>query len=188
MPNPGSSPALVAELARASGPAGMIGGQVIDMDDQHPPKKLSELQHLHRMKTGALLTASCRMGAIAAGGAMRQQLAALDAFGRHVGLAFQIVDDILDQTATAEELGKATKKDAAKGKVTYPMLIGLEASRREAEEQLSAALEAVEAAGRGRRAAAGAGAVCGGAEKVNSRCSLPPGCRDIQRPWIWRFP
>ena len=103
-------PALVTELAAASGPAGMIGGQVIDMDEQHPPRKLSDLQRLHRMKTGALLTASCRMGAIA-GRAHPDQLAALDAFGRHLGLAFQIVDDILDQTATAEELGKATKKD-----------------------------------------------------------------------------
>lgn len=139
---PQLAPALVAELARASGPEGMIGGQVIDMDERHPPKKLSELQHLHRMKTGALLTASCRMGAIAAGAAA-EQLSALEAFGRHVGLAFQIVDDILDQTATAQELGKATKKDQANGKVTYPMLIGLEASHREAHEQLAAALEAV---------------------------------------------
>ncbi|MGD0541538.1 MAG: polyprenyl synthetase family protein [Tepidisphaeraceae bacterium] len=135
-------PALVRELAGASGPAGMIGGQVIDMDDQHPARKLSDLQRLHRMKTGALLTASCRMGAIA-GRARLEQLAALEEFGRHLGLAFQIVDDILDQTATPEELGKATKKDQAKGKVTYPMLIGLEASRREAREQLSAALDGV---------------------------------------------
>jgi geranylgeranyl pyrophosphate synthase len=134
--------ALVRELAAASGPAGMIGGQVIDMDEAHPPKKLAELQRLHRMKTGALLTASCRMGAIA-GRARPEQLTALEAFGRHLGLAFQIVDDILDQTATAEELGKATKKDAAKGKVTYPMLIGLEASRGEAREQLTAALETI---------------------------------------------
>jgi geranylgeranyl diphosphate synthase, type II len=135
-------PALVHELARASGPAGMIGGQVIDMDEKHPPKNLAELQHLHRMKTGALLTASCRMGAIA-GGATAAQLQALDTFGRHVGLAFQIVDDILDQTATPEELGKATKKDAEKGKVTYPMLLGLDESRRQAKEQLSHALEAL---------------------------------------------
>jgi geranylgeranyl pyrophosphate synthase len=139
-------PALVKELGHAAGPAGMIGGQVIDMDDQHPPKKLSELQHLHRMKTGALLTASCRMGAIA-GGADSKQLEALDAFGCHLGLAFQIVDDILDQTSTPEELGKATRKDAAKGKVTYPMLLGLEESRREAEKQLSLALDAVKPLG-----------------------------------------
>jgi geranylgeranyl diphosphate synthase type II len=138
---------LVRELAHASGPAGMIGGQVIDMDEKHPPKKLAELQHLHRMKTGALLTASCRMGAIA-GGADATLLEALTAFGRHLGLAFQIVDDILDQTSTPEELGKATRKDAAKGKVTYPMLLGLEESRQEAGKQLSLALEAIKPLGR----------------------------------------
>jgi geranylgeranyl pyrophosphate synthase len=120
----------------------MIGGQVIDMDEKHPPKNLADLQHLHRMKTGALLTASCRMGAIAAG-ATAPQLQALDTFGRHVGLAFQIVDDILDQTATPEQLGKATKKDAEKGKVTYPMLLGLDESRRQATQQLAHALDAL---------------------------------------------
>ena len=136
------APRLIAELAHASGPAGMIGGQVIDMDGSHPPRNIQELQHLHRMKTGALLTAACRMGAVAGGGDSTQ-LAALDAFGRHLGLAFQIVDDILDQTSTPEELGKATKKDAAKGKVTYPMLLGLEASKQEAASQLSASLDAL---------------------------------------------
>jgi geranylgeranyl diphosphate synthase type II len=133
---------LVLELAHASGPAGMIGGQVIDMDEKHPPKNLAELQHLHRMKTGALLTASCRMGAIA-GGASSAQLQALDSFGRHLGLAFQIVDDILDQTSTPQQLGKATNKDADKGKVTYPMLLGLEESQRQAKQQLSQALESL---------------------------------------------
>jgi geranylgeranyl pyrophosphate synthase len=134
--------ALVRELAHASGPEGMIGGQVIDMDEKVRPGNLADLQRLHRMKTGALLTASCRMGAIAAG-ASESTLAALDTYGRHLGLAFQIVDDILDQTATAAQLGKATGKDAAKGKITYPMLIGLDASRREAKNQMNLALEAV---------------------------------------------
>lgn len=147
---PESVPALVSELARASGPAGMIGGQVLDMDAQNRPAKLADLQRLHRMKTGALLTASCRMGAIAAG-APPATLAALDRYGRHLGLAFQIVDDILDQTATAEQVGKATGKDAARGKITYPVLIGLEHSRREAEQQLAAALESL--AGLGQRGA-----------------------------------
>jgi geranylgeranyl pyrophosphate synthase len=135
--------ALVAELARASGPEGMIGGQVIDIDPQHRPANLADLQHLHRMKTGALLTAACRLGAIAAG-TSPAKLAALDAYGRQLGLAFQIVDDILDQTATAEQLGKATGKDAAKGKVTYPMLMGLDSSRCEAQNALQAALDALE--------------------------------------------
>jgi geranylgeranyl pyrophosphate synthase len=139
-------PALVGELAHASGPCGMIGGQVIDMDETQPPRNLSELQHLHRMKTGALLTASCRMGAIA-GGAGDGELQALEAFGRHLGLAFQIVDDILDETSTAEQLGKATKKDAANGKVTYPLLLGLEKSQAAAKEQLSAAHQAIKPLG-----------------------------------------
>jgi geranylgeranyl diphosphate synthase, type II len=139
---------LVRELANASGPHGMIGGQVIDIDPQKRPENLADLQHLHRMKTGALLKASCRMGAIAAG-ATPPQLAALDAYGRHLGLAFQIVDDILDQTASAEQLGKATGKDAAKGKVTYPMLLGLEASQHEARHQYLAALEAIKPLGTG---------------------------------------
>jgi geranylgeranyl diphosphate synthase type II len=139
--SPALVPALIAELAHASGPEGMIGGQVIDIDPKRPAN-LADLQNLHRMKTGALLTASCRLGALAAG-ASADHLAALDAYGRHLGLAFQIVDDILDQTATAEQLGKATGKDAAKGKVTYPMLIGLDASRREAQLALQSALDAL---------------------------------------------
>jgi geranylgeranyl diphosphate synthase type II len=134
--------ALVKELAAATGPAGMIGGQVLDMDAAHPPANLDELRNLHRMKTGALLTASCRMGALAAG-ADGTKLASLDHFGRHLGLAFQIVDDLLDETATPEQLGKATQKDVAKGKMTYPRLIGMEASRREAEKNLAAAIESI---------------------------------------------
>lgn len=137
-----TAPALIRELAWASGPAGMIGGQVIDMEPKDGSATLADLQRLHRMKTGALLTASCRMGAISAK-ATADQLGLLDSYGRHLGLAFQIVDDILDQTATAEQLGKATGKDQAKGKVTYPMLIGIEKSRQEARQQLAMALEAV---------------------------------------------
>ena len=135
-------PPLVRELASAAGPAGMIGGQVIDIDSAHPPADLGALQRLHRMKTGALLTTSCRLGAIAAS-ASGARLSALDRFGRHLGLAFQIVDGLLDETSTAEQLGKATHKDAAKGKVTYPTLIGIDASRREADRNLAAAIEAV---------------------------------------------
>jgi geranylgeranyl diphosphate synthase type II len=133
---------LVRELAAAAGPEGMIGGQVIDIDPNKPPAKLADLQHLHRMKTGALLTSSCRMGAIAAGGSA-DQIEALAAYGRHVGLAFQIVDDILDQTSSPEQLGKATGKDADKGKTTYPMLLGLEESRRQAQAQYLAAIESI---------------------------------------------
>ena len=148
---PAVAPALVAELAAATGPAGMIGGQVLDMqalDRQraHSAPDLDQLRALHRMKTGALLVASCRMGALAA----RTNPTALDSvtsYGRHLGLAFQIVDDVLDVTSTPEQLGKATRKDAAKGKTTYPGLIGIEASREEAKRQLAAAMEAVRGLG-----------------------------------------
>jgi geranylgeranyl diphosphate synthase type II len=135
-------PALVRELAHASGPEGMIGGQVLDIDGEDQSLTLEQLQQVHRMKTGALLTASCRMGAIAAG-APESHLSAVTDYGRHLGLAFQIVDDILDVTSTPEQMGKATNKDAAKGKNTYPVLMGLEASQREAKLHLDAALDAL---------------------------------------------
>jgi len=135
-------PTLVKELAHASGPEGMIGGQVLDIDGEEQNLTLAELQRVHRMKTGALLTASCRMGAIAAG-AGEAQLSAVTEFGRHLGLAFQIIDDVLDVTSTPEQMGKATNKDAAKGKNTYPVLMGLEASQAEARHQLQLALEAL---------------------------------------------
>jgi geranylgeranyl diphosphate synthase type II len=120
----------------------MIGGQVLDMVGENRALDLPALQRIHRLKTGALLTASCRMGAMAAG-ASDAQIAAAGAFGRHLGLAFQIVDDLLDVTATAQQMGKATGKDAGRGKNTYPALLGLEGARREAEAQLGAALGAI---------------------------------------------
>jgi geranylgeranyl diphosphate synthase type II len=137
---------LVGELATASGPEGMIGGQVLDIEGEQKSLDLDQLQQLHRRKTGALLTCACRMGAIAAE-ASEPKLEAVSAFGRHLGLAFQIVDDLLDVTATPEQLGKATHKDAQKGKNTYPVLLGIEGSRRAAEEQLEAALGALDMLG-----------------------------------------
>jgi geranylgeranyl diphosphate synthase type II len=144
--DPSAVPALIRELASASGPQGMIGGQVLDIDGENQRLFLPELQRIHRMKTGALLTASCRLGAIAA----RQELhlPIMTDFGRHLGLAFQIVDDVLDVTSTPEQMGKATKKDADKGKNTYPSLMGLEASQREAEHQLNAALASLQPLGK----------------------------------------
>jgi geranylgeranyl pyrophosphate synthase len=161
---------LIVELASASGPAGMIGGQVLDIDGENQSLALPQLQEIHRKKTGALLTASCRLGAIAAGvqstgstsspqasspqasspqassgpgSPGESKLAAVTEFGRHLGLAFQIVDDILDVTSTPEQLGKATNKDAGRGKNTYPGLIGMEPSRKEAARQLTAALDSL---------------------------------------------
>ena len=138
---PSVAPAMVRELASNSGPAGMIGGQVLDIDGENQQLSLEGLQSIHRMKTGALLTASCRLGVISARQA--DHLPAITAFGRHMGLAFQIVDDILDVTSTPQQLGKATNKDAGRGKNTYPSLMGLEASRQEAAKQLSAALDSL---------------------------------------------
>jgi len=137
---------LVAELAAASGPEGMIGGQVLDMEGEGKSLSMEELGVLHRKKTGALLTAACRMGAVAAE-ASAHKVNAITEFGRHLGLAFQIVDDILDVTSTAKQMGKATNKDAKKGKNTYPVLLGLEGSRAEAGRQLEAALGALEGFG-----------------------------------------
>jgi geranylgeranyl pyrophosphate synthase len=137
--DPTIAPALVRELALASGPAGMIGGQVLDIDGESQTLALPELQRLHAMKTGALLTASLRLGAISARAAATP-LETITGCGRHLGLAFQIVDDILDVTSTPEQMGKATQKDSAKGKNTYPSLLGLEKSRNEGQVQLDQAL------------------------------------------------
>lgn len=143
---PAVAPALVRELASASGPAGMIGGQVLDIEGENVSLELGQLRRLHAMKTGALLTASCRLGAMAAK-ASEQTLAAVTTFGKHLGLAFQIVDDLLDVTASAEQLGKATKKDVGRGKNTYPSLLGIDGSRREADHQLHAAMAAIDELG-----------------------------------------
>ncbi len=140
--DPAVAPALVRELAHATGPAGMIGGQVLDIDGQHLALSFDGLKQIHAMKTGALLTASCRMGALS-GGASSQTLEAVTAFGRHLGLAFQIIDDVLDVTSTPAELGKATGKDKDRGKNTYPQLLGLDESIRAATEQLELALRAI---------------------------------------------
>ena len=138
--------ALILELAASTGPSGMIGGQVLDMEGESNRLSLEELKQLHRMKTGTLLTCSCRMGALCAH-ADAATVECLTNFGAHLGLAFQIVDDLLDETSTPEQMGKATGKDAAKGKNTYPVLMGLEASKVEAAKALDAALEAIKPLG-----------------------------------------
>jgi geranylgeranyl pyrophosphate synthase len=139
---------LIAELARASGPGGMIGGQVLDMEGEQKSLSYEELKRLHGMKTGALLTCACRMGAVSVS-ASDTQLSALTSFGRYLGLAFQIMDDVLDVTASPEQMGKATGKDAEKGKNTYPALLGLEQSRVEAQRQLGLGLAAIESLSKG---------------------------------------
>ena len=133
--------ALVRELAAASGAAGMIGGQVLDIEGEQAELALEALQRIHRMKTGALLTASVRMGAIAANAQSR--LGEISKYGEHLGLAFQIVDDLLDVTSTPQHLGKATQKDAGRNKNTYPRLIGIDASRAEARKHVESAIAAL---------------------------------------------
>jgi geranylgeranyl pyrophosphate synthase len=140
--SPAVVPPLVRELARATGPLGMIGGQVLDIEGETKSLTFDQLKQVHAMKTGALLTASCRCGAIAAG-ASDEAVARVTDFGRHLGLAFQIVDDVLDVTSTPEQLGKATNKDTGKGKNTYPRLLGLGASRAAAADELRFALDAL---------------------------------------------
>src|SRR3982750_1328540 len=120
---------LIAELATASGTVGgMIGGQVADLEGEGKPPDAQLLETIHRAKTGALLRASLRLGAIYAG-ADAAQYAALSCYGEHVGLAFQIVDDILDIEESSEALGKTAGKDAAQHKITFPAVYGLEKSR-----------------------------------------------------------
>ncbi len=120
---------MIAELATASGTVGgMIGGQVADLEGEGKPPDAHLLETIHRAKTGALLRASLRLGAIFAG-ASEPQYEALSCYGEHVGLAFQIVDDILDVEESSEALGKTAGKDAAQHKITFPAVYGLEPSR-----------------------------------------------------------
>ncbi|MGN6806511.1 MAG: polyprenyl synthetase family protein [Trinickia sp.] len=121
--------ALVRELALASGSVGMAGGQAIDLDSVGVTLSRPQLETMHRMKTGALLRASVRMGALAGAAPDADAMRALDAYAAAVGLAFQVVDDILDVTTDSATLGKTAGKDAKDGKPTYVSIIGLDASR-----------------------------------------------------------
>ena len=126
---------LVNELATASGTVGgMIGGQVNDIEGEGKFPTAHLLDSIHRAKTGALLRASVRMGGIYAG-ATDEQLSALTKFGEHVGLAFQIVDDVLDVEQSSEALGKTAGKDAQQNKITFPAVYGIERSREMAEQE-----------------------------------------------------
>ena len=136
---------VVTTLMRAAGAAGMVGGQALDLMGEGRALDAAELDALHRRKTGALLVAPLRMGALAAG-AGDEAREALEAYGRAVGLAFQIADDILDATGSAEDLGKHPS-DAALEKSTYVAVHGLDEARRRAEAEAARALSALDAAG-----------------------------------------
>ena len=134
---------MIKVLAHAAGPAGMVGGQYIDIQATDSDMTLEELQTMHALKTGALIRASVALGGIAAG-ATEEQLAALDDYGTHIGLAFQVVDDILDVEADSETLGKTAGKDGDANKPTYVKLMGLEGAKAEAQRLLQAALDALD--------------------------------------------
>ena len=121
--------ALISELARASGtPEGMVGGQALDMEAEARQVNARELEDIHRHKTGALIVAAARCGAII-GKATDAELDAVTTYGSHLGLLFQITDDLLDVTASAADLGKTPGKDAQSRKATYPGLYGVEETR-----------------------------------------------------------
>jgi geranylgeranyl diphosphate synthase, type II len=140
---------IVEEIARGTGTVnGMIGGQVVDLEAEHTKPDAETLEYIHLSKTAALITASVVAGGLYGAGSP-DAVEKLRRFGRSIGLAFQIVDDILDLTQTSEQLGKTAGKDAASEKATYPALFGIEESRKKAGALLEDALEAVEPLGRG---------------------------------------
>ncbi|MCV6627366.1 MAG: (2E,6E)-farnesyl diphosphate synthase [Cellvibrionaceae bacterium] len=140
---------LIKELASAAGPAGMVAGQAIDLAAVDHQLSLAELQTMHQFKTGRLIRAAVRMGAIASGRSTTAQLQALDAYAEAVGLAFQVQDDILDVIADTATLGKTQGADAERNKPTYVSLLGLETAQAKAQQLHQDALAALESMGQG---------------------------------------
>ena len=143
---------VVGELSLASGAPGLVGGQVVDLECEGKQVDLETLEYIHLHKTGALLRACVLCGAQIAG-ASAELLEALRIYARGIGLAFQIIDDILDVTASSEVLGKTAGKDLTADKTTYPKLLGLEESKRRAEQLVSEAKAALAPYGAGGKAA-----------------------------------
>jgi len=138
---------IIEEIARGTGTVdGMIGGQVVDLEAEHSKPDAAMLEYIHRAKTAALITASLVSGGLFAG-AKESAVTKLRTFGRSVGLAFQIVDDILDVTQTSEQLGKTAGKDSASEKATYPALFGIEESERKADALVNEAFAELESFG-----------------------------------------
>lgn len=136
--------AVIHEIASCAGSHGMVGGQVVDMESEGNHEiDLATVQYIHTHKTGALIKASVVAGALL-GGAAGQQLAAVTRYGEAAGLAFQIADDILDIEGTTEEIGKDAGSDEARGKATYPAVMGVAAAREEALAMMDEALRALE--------------------------------------------
>jgi farnesyl diphosphate synthase len=139
--------AIIHELARASGSRGMAGGQAIDTAAEGKRLSLDELQAMHRYKTGALLKASVRLGALSSPGTGEEQRRQLDRYAEAIGLAFQIRDDILDVEADTETLGKPQGSDQARDKPTYTSLLGLDGAKAKAQELHEEAMQALQGFG-----------------------------------------
>jgi len=137
--DPASRLRIMSLIATAAGALGMVGGQALDIATEKTEFPFETLKTIHRSKTGALITCSVQAGAVAAG-ATQEQFAHLTEYGDNVGLAFQIVDDLLNVTATTEQLGKSAGSDAARGKATYPGYFGIEETRRLAREAVNRAI------------------------------------------------
>ncbi|MDD3815852.1 MAG: polyprenyl synthetase family protein [Desulfocapsaceae bacterium] len=134
---------IIHLIARAAGSLGMVGGQALDIDNENKEFPFETLRVIHRSKTGALITASILAGAIAAGADQTQQ-EDLTRYGEQIGLAFQIVDDLLNVTGTTEQLGKTAGSDASRGKATYPAFFGIDATRKKAQTAVEEAQKALE--------------------------------------------
>jgi geranylgeranyl diphosphate synthase type II len=138
---------IIAEIARATGTlGGMIGGQVVDLESEHVAANAAVLEYIHRSKTGALLAASIVTGGLYVE-ATERQLESLRGFGPAIGLAFQIVDDVLDVTQSSEQLGKTAGKDTASDKTTYPALFGIDESLRRADKLVAQGIAALDGFG-----------------------------------------
>jgi geranylgeranyl diphosphate synthase type II len=129
------------ELAAAAGASALVGGQIDDLANEFSEGGIEQLERIHRRKTGAMFCVAVRLGGLV-GEATDEQLALLDSYGRSLGLAFQITDDLLDVKGDAAVVGKRTEKDTGRGKLTFPMLLGIEESLRRAEELIDIACAA----------------------------------------------
>ncbi len=139
---PGAQLGIINIIARAAGSLGMVGGQAMDIVSEGKEIDVITLREIHSRKTGALISAAVQSGAVI-GGATPEQFSSLTTYGEKIGLAFQIVDDLLNVEGTAEQLGKAAGSDADRNKATYPALYGLERTRQLAEESVAEALDAL---------------------------------------------
>ena len=140
--SPESRLQIIHVIARAAGPLGMVGGQALDIANENTSFPFETLQTIHKSKTGALITSSVQAGAIGAG-ASATQIENLIHYGNKIGLAFQIVDDLLNVTSTTEKLGKAAGSDADRGKATYPAFFGVEKTRIKARETVDEAIDSL---------------------------------------------